>query len=40
MATVIPGVALYAFLALIFVVAATAASLNPDIIWERVTIHP
>jgi paraquat-inducible protein A len=38
MATIIPGIALYAFLVLIFVVAATAASLNPDIVWERVTI--
>ncbi len=38
MATVIPGAALFAFLALIFVVAATAASLNPDIVWERLTI--
>ena len=39
MASVIPGVALFAFLALIFVVAATAASLNPDIVWERLTIE-
>ncbi len=38
MATVIPGAALYAFLALIFVVAATAASLDPDIVWDRVKI--
>lgn len=38
MATVIPGAALFAFLALMFVVAATAASLNPDIVWERLTI--
>ena len=40
MATVIPGAALYAFLALIFVVAATAASLDPDIVWDRVKITP
>lgn len=39
MATVIPGAALYAFLALIFVVAAIAASFNPDVVWERVTIN-
>ena len=39
MATVVPGAALFAFLALIFVVAATAASLNPDIVWERLTIN-
>jgi len=38
MATVIPGAALYAFLALIFVVAATAATLDPDIVWDRVKI--
>jgi paraquat-inducible protein A len=40
MATVIPGAALYAFLALIFVVAATAATLDPDIVWDRVKITP
>lgn len=39
MAAVIPGAALFAFLALIFVVAATAASFNPDIVWERLTIE-
>jgi paraquat-inducible protein A len=38
MAAVIPGAALFAFLVLIFVVAATAASLNPDIVWKRLTI--
>ena len=38
MASVIPGAALFAFLALIFVVAATAASLNPDIVWEQIEI--
>jgi paraquat-inducible protein A len=37
-ATIIPGIALYAFLVLIFVVAAAAASLNPEIVWERVPI--
>ncbi len=35
MATIIPGIALYAFLVLIFMVAATTASLNPELIWER-----
>jgi paraquat-inducible protein A len=35
MATLIPGIALYAFLALIFVLAASAASLDPHIVWSR-----
>ena len=35
MATLIPGIALYAFLVLIFVLAAAAASLDPHIIWDR-----
>jgi paraquat-inducible protein A len=37
MATIIPGIALYAFLVLIFTAAATSASLNPEIVWERMT---
>jgi paraquat-inducible protein A len=35
MATLIPGIALYAFLVLIFVLAASAASLDPHIVWDR-----
>lgn len=35
MASIIPGIALYAFLTLIFVLAASAASLDPHIIWNR-----
>ena len=35
MASLIPGIALYAFLALIFVLAASAASLDPHIVWSR-----
>ena len=35
MATLIPGTALYAFLVLIFVLAASAASLDPHIVWDR-----
>jgi paraquat-inducible protein A len=35
MATLIPGTALYAFLVLIFVLAASAASLDPHIVWTR-----
>jgi paraquat-inducible protein A len=37
MATIVPGIALYAFLVLIFIVAATTAALNPEIVWERLT---
>ncbi len=35
MATLVPGVALYAFLALIFVIAASLSSLDPHLIWEE-----
>jgi paraquat-inducible protein A len=35
MATIVPGVALYSFFALIFVLAASAASVDPHLIWER-----
>ena len=35
MAHIIPGIALYAFLALIFVLAASSASLDPHIVWNR-----
>jgi len=35
MATIIPGVALYAFMMLIFVLAASAAALDPHIVWHR-----
>jgi paraquat-inducible protein A len=35
MATLIPGTALYAFLALIFVLAASAAALDPHIVWGQ-----
>lgn len=35
MATIIPGIALYAFMALIFVLAASAAALDPHIVWDR-----
>ncbi|UCD89277.1 MAG: paraquat-inducible protein A [Desulfobacterales bacterium] len=34
-ATVVPGIALYCFLVLIFVMAGTTASLDPRIIWEK-----
>ena len=35
MAKIVPGIALYSFLALIFVLAAMAASLDPHLIWEK-----
>lgn len=38
LATIIPGVALWSFAALIFVLAATASSLDPDLVWERFEI--
>ena len=34
MATIIPGISLFAFLALIFILAASAASLDPHLVWE------
>lgn len=38
MASMIPGISLFAFLALIFVLAASAASLDPHLVWERVEV--
>ena len=38
MASMIPGTSLLAFLALIFVLAASAASLDPHLVWERVEV--
>ena len=35
MASIIPGTALYAFMTLIFVLAASAAALDPHIVWDR-----
>ena len=34
MASIIPGIALYAFMILIFILAASAAALDPHIIWR------
>ncbi|MBW1980487.1 MAG: paraquat-inducible protein A [Deltaproteobacteria bacterium] len=39
MASIVPGLALYSFAILIFVLAAAAASLDPHIVWERVAIE-
>lgn len=35
MAAIIPGVALWSFAALIIVMAAAAANLDTDVVWER-----
>ena len=35
MASIIPGTALYAFMVLIFVLAASAATLDPHIVWKN-----
>ena len=39
MAKIVPGISLFAFLALIFTLAATAASLDPHLIWDQVEIE-
>ena len=36
MASMVPGISLFAFLVLIFILAASAASLDPHLIWEQV----
>jgi paraquat-inducible protein A len=36
MATIIPGIALFAFMTLIFVLAASAATLDPHLVWNRI----
>lgn len=38
MATIVPGTSLFAFGFLIFVLAAAQASLDPDIVWSRVSM--
>lgn len=38
MATIIPGISLYSFAALIFVLAWAAASLDPHIVWEKLRV--
>ncbi len=40
MGSVIPGVALYAFVALMFILPAIFAGLNPESIWERLPSNP
>lgn len=36
MATIVPGIALFAFMALIFILAASMAALDPHDVWERI----
>jgi paraquat-inducible protein A len=38
MATIIPGPALYAFLGLIFVLAAMAVTLDEHLVWEQIEV--
>jgi paraquat-inducible protein A len=38
MAKVIPGIAIYSFALLIFVLAAAVASLDPHLVWDRLEI--
>jgi paraquat-inducible protein A len=38
MASMIPGASLFAFLALIFVLAASMAALDPHLVWEQVEV--
>jgi paraquat-inducible protein A len=40
MATIVPGISLFAFGALIFVLAAAQNSLDPDLVWSRVPVMP
>jgi paraquat-inducible protein A len=39
MATIVPGIAVFAFMALIFVLAASLAVLDPHAVWERIKIQ-
>ena len=40
MASIIPGIALFAFLSLVFVLAAISASLDPRAVWEKMDRLP
>lgn len=39
MATIVPGIAVFAFMALIFILAASLAVLDPHAVWERIKIQ-
>jgi paraquat-inducible protein A len=38
MASMIPGISLFAFMVLIFVLAGSMASLDPHLVWEHVEV--
>jgi paraquat-inducible protein A len=38
MATIVPGLAVYSFGLLIFILAASSAALDPHIIWEKLEV--
>ena len=38
MATIVPGLAIYSFVVLIFILAGAAASLDPRIVWDRLAV--
>ena len=38
MATIIPGISLFAFVVLIFILAAAQAALDPDVVWSRIQL--
>lgn len=40
MATVVPGIALYAFLGVLLITAAAKATLDPRMIWEQIPVSP
>ena len=40
MASIIPGIALFAFLSLVFVLAAISATLDPRVVWEKMDQQP
>jgi paraquat-inducible protein A len=40
MATIIPGISLFAFMALIFTLAGVVAVLDPENVWERISAAP
>ncbi len=40
MATIVPGLALWSFALLIIVLAGAAASMDPRVVWERVSVAP
>ena len=40
MAKIVPGISIFSFLALIFVLAASASTLDPHVVWQRWEKHP